>query len=221
MGKLLNLITDQHLSAKRNYLERMINDKVKNTELADKYDFEYWDGSRLSGYGGYKYIDGYWTPFAKKLIEEYDLNNNSKVLEVGCGKGFLLHEIKKLLPEIIIRGFDHSKYALERNLDSTKKFVFFHKVQNKFEFSNNEFDLVLGLNVVHNLEIKDLKNSLQEIERTGKRAYIVVESYTNRQELFNLQCWATVCNSFFSANEWKYLFKEYNYNGDYEFIYFK
>ncbi len=68
---------------------------------------------------------------------------------------------------------------------------------------------------------KDVKNSLQEIERTGKRAYVVVESYTNRQELFNLQCWATVCNSFFSANEWKYLFKEYNYNGDYEFMYFK
>ena len=34
-------------------------------------------------------------PVAKKIIKTYKLSNNSKILDVGCGKGFLLYEIKK------------------------------------------------------------------------------------------------------------------------------
>ena len=75
-----------------------------------KYAFNYWDGKRKYGYGGYKYIAGRWKKVAKNLIKKYKLNNNSKILDVGCGKGFLLYEIKKLLPSIEVKGFDISKY---------------------------------------------------------------------------------------------------------------
>ena len=50
---------------------------------------------------------------------------------------------------------------------------------------------------LHNLKIFDLKKALKEIDRVGKKSYIAVESFRNESELFNLQCWALTCESFF------------------------
>ena len=86
---------------------------------------------------------------------------------------------------------------------------------------SKKFDLVISLATLHNLSISELKNAVSEIQRVGKKKYIMVESFRNDQELFNLQCWALTCQSFFSVKEWIWLFKNFNYSGDYEFIYFK
>ena len=94
MGALKNFVTPLHKRTKRNYVKRMNNDKVYCSKIAKKYSKEYWDGDRKFGYGGYKYIPGRWKPVAKKLIKTYKLNSKSKILDAGCGKGFLLHEIK-------------------------------------------------------------------------------------------------------------------------------
>jgi hypothetical protein len=80
--------------------------------------------------------------------------------------------------------------------------------------------LALSTGVLHNLKIYDLESALKEIERVGKNKYLMVESFRNEKELFNLQCWALTCRSFFSLDQWLWLFKEFEYNGDYEFIYF-
>ena len=86
MGNQINLVTSLHLKTKRNYIERMINKKVKCMSVAKKYSNDYWDGNRMYGYGGYKYIPGRWASVAKKLISRYKLNNKSKILDAGCGK---------------------------------------------------------------------------------------------------------------------------------------
>ena len=109
--KNVKIITSNHLKTKRNYIERMINEKVKCMIEAKKYGKNYWDGNRKYGYGGYKFIDGYQTPVALKLIKKFKLTNNSKIIDIGCGKGFLLYEIKKILPGIKIEGIDVSRYA--------------------------------------------------------------------------------------------------------------
>ena len=96
MGKLRNFVSKLHLSTKRNYLERMINNKTHCMKIAKKYGKDYWDGKRKYGYGGYKYIPGKWKPIAKKIIKTYKLNSKSKILDVGCGKAYLLYEIKLL-----------------------------------------------------------------------------------------------------------------------------
>ena len=88
--------------SKRNYKKRMFQNKVYCMKIAKKYGEQYWDGNRKFGYGGYKYIPGRWEEVAKKLIKTYKLNNNSKILDVGCGKAFLLFEIRKILPKIKI-----------------------------------------------------------------------------------------------------------------------
>ena len=199
----------------------MNNQKVKCMKEAKKYSRNYWDGSRKFGYGGYKYIPGRWRPVAKNLIKTYKLRKGSKILDVGCGKGFLLKELLNLEPGLKIFAFDISQYALNNFADNTNIKKFHHRAEKKFPFKNNFFDLVISLATLHNLEIFDLKKSIEEIERVGKKKYIMVESYKNDKELFNLQCWALTCNSFFSKKEWIWLYKYFGYKGDYEFIYFK
>ena len=220
MNQLKNFITPLHKSAKRDYFDRMLNDKAKCIKIAKKYDIHYWDTSRRTGYGGYKYIPGHWKKMAQQLIETYNLGPGSKVLDVGCGKAFLLHEMKLLEPKLNIMGFDISKYALEKNNDLTKPYVYFHKAQDSYKYKDKEIDLVISLHVIHSLRFFDLKKAVKEISRVGKQAYVVVESYRNEEEMVNLQCWATVCECFFDVEEWIYLFKDFGYTGDYEFVFF-
>ena len=67
----------------------MTNNKVDCMKIARRFDKEFWDGERKYGYGGYKYIEGRWKKVAKELISDYNLTNKSKILDVGCGKGYL------------------------------------------------------------------------------------------------------------------------------------
>ena len=221
MGKLVNIVTKLHTATKRDYVQRMLNEKIKCMKIAKKYGKDFWDGKRKYGYGGYKYIPGRWKPVAEKLIKTYKLDSKSKILDVGCGKGFLLHEMKLLEPGIEINGFDISDYAIKNSHKNVKSNIFLHDIRNKFPFKNKEFDLIISLGVIHNLKVFDIKNAIQEIDRAGKSSYVMVESYRNLKELFNLQCWALTCESFFSTEEWLWLYKSFNYNGDYEFIFFE
>ena len=216
----LNLISKLHNSTKRDYLSRMINDKVNCMKEAKKYGQKYWDGNRKFGYGGYRYIPGRWTNVARKLIEKYKLKPGSKILDVGCGKGFLLYEMLKLQPDLIIYGFDISNYALKRVKKIKNLRTFQYKAEKKFPFKKNYFDLVISLATLHNLKLFDLTKSIEEIERVGKKKYIMVESFKNDKQLFNLQCWALTCQTFLSVKEWIWLYKKIKYTGDYEFIFF-
>lgn len=218
-GEQLNLITPYHKKTKRDPLARMIDDKVHCMKISKKYENKYWDGDRKYGYGGYKYIKDYWKPLALSLIKKYKLTNKSKILDIGCGKGFLLYEIKKILPYINIFGFDISKYALNNSPKLIKKNLFYYDARKKLKFNNNYFDLAISINTFHNFKIFELALSLKEMQRVSSSHYLVVESYRNDQELFNLQCWALTANSFFSKKEWLWIYNKFGYYGDYEFIY--
>ena len=221
MGALKNFVTPLHQATKRDYLARMVDDKVSCMLKAKEYEFDYWDGDRRFGYGGYRFIEGRWRSVAEALIAEYRLTNNSKILDVGCGKGFLLCEIKNIFPDIDIIGFDISKHALENAHPDIKPYLVLQRAENPYPFDDNSFDLVVSLTTLHNLRLPDLEKSLKEIDRVGKQGYIMVESYRNELELFNLQCWALTCESFFNKDEWIWLYKYFGYSGDYEFIYFE
>jgi SAM-dependent methyltransferase len=220
MGKLIELVTANHKKTKRDYLGRMNDSKVDCMKIAKCYGYDYWDGDRRTGYGGFKY-DGRWEPIARKLIENYNLKDGAKILDVGCGKGFLLYELKKLLPKAAVKGFDISLYALENAKEEIKDNLFLHKAQDIYPYQDKEFDLVISLNTLHNIIISDLKSALEEIERVGKNKFVVVEGYRNEQELFNLQCWVLTGVCFFTPEEWVWLFNKFGYTGDYEFIYFE
>ena len=120
MGRLLDIVTPLHKATKRDYLARMMDDKVHCMMKAKEYEFDYWDGDRRYGYGGYKFIEGRWKPVAQALIDIYGLKNGSKVLDVGCGKAFLLYEMKKILPDLQVAGFDISQHGLAEARDEVK-----------------------------------------------------------------------------------------------------
>jgi ubiquinone/menaquinone biosynthesis C-methylase UbiE len=194
--------------------------KVDCMRVARRYDDAYWDGDRRYGYGGFHY-DGRWKAVAKRLVATYDLRADAAILDVGCGKGFLLYELQQLLPEARVCGFDQSAYAVAHSKEEIRDRLFIHRAQDPFPFVCQDFDLVISLTTLHNLHLPDLKSALLEMERVGKNKYLVVEAYRTEQELFNLQCWALTCAAFFTPEEWVWLFGEFGYHGDYEFIYFE
>jgi SAM-dependent methyltransferase len=220
MGTLLNIVTPLHRRTTRNYLERMLDDKVYCMLKAKEYESDYWDGDRRYGYGGYRY-DGRWKQVAEQLIKTYRLEPEARILDVGCGKGFLLYELKKLLSSSTCVGFDVSKHGLADAPVGIREHLFNHRAQDPLPFDNNHFDLVISVGCLHNLRIFDLKTTLAEIERVGQHAYVMVESYRNEQEMFNLECWALTAESLFDTEEWIWLYSQFGYTGDYEFIYFE
>jgi ubiquinone/menaquinone biosynthesis C-methylase UbiE len=220
MGKLLYLFNKLHKKTARKYIDRMVDDKIKCMSKAKEYEFDYWDGDRRYGYGGYKY-DGRWKEIALDLVNEYNLKDGCSILDVGCGKAFLLYELKQLLPNAKISGFDISKHGIADAKVEIKENLFIHKAEENYPFEDREFDLVISLGTLHNLKIYDLKKALGEIERVGKNKFVMVEAYRNDTELFNLECWALTCESFFRPDEWTWLYDQFGYTGDYEFIYFE
>jgi SAM-dependent methyltransferase len=221
MGRLLHIVTPLHKVTKRDYIGRMMDDKVHCMLKAKEYEFDYWDGDRRYGYGGYRFIEGRWKPVAQSLIQIYGLNTDAKILDVGCGKGYLLYELKRLLPGAQIVGFDISHHGLADAKEEVRGNLFCYRAQDIYPFGDKDFDLVISLGCLHNLRIFELQSALREIERVGVNKFIMLESYRNEQELFNLQCWALTCESFFDTSEWVWLYDHFGYSGDYEFIYFE
>jgi len=221
MGELVQFVTPLHQATSRSYIDRMVDDKVHCMLKAKEYESDYWDGHRRYGYGGYKYMAGWWKPVAEALIEKYKLTNGSSVLDVGCGKAFLLYELKLLLPNLRIEGFDISQHGLASAKEEIRISLFSHRAQDPYPYDDNTFDLVISLGCFHNLRIFELETALAEVQRVGKQGYVMLESYRNELEQFNLQCWALTCESFFDTKEWCWIYKHFGYTGDYEFIYFE
>ncbi len=220
MEQLLNIITSLHTSTKRDFLARMNDDKVACMLKAREFEFDYWDGDRRYGYGGYRFMPGRWTAMAETLARTYHLKAGSKVLDVGCGKAFLLYELMRVVPGLVVCGCDVSAHALATAHEEMKPFLRHQRAQDPLPFADREFDLVLSLNTLHNLRLPELAMALPEIQRVARQGYIVVESYRNAQELFNLQCWALTAEAFFDPETWVWIFKRFGYRGDFEFIYF-
>ncbi len=213
-----------HKSTQRDYLAR-VNEpefpKAKAAELAKKWAYDYWDGDRRINYGGYSYLPGRWEKVAKEFLNHYDLPENPKVLDVGCGKGFLLFDLLKIRPDTEIYGIDISEYAIANAKEEIKDRV---QVGNatSLPWADDYFDLVLSINTFHNLHNYELAQALKEFERVGKRnKYICVESYRNEIEKANLLYWQVTCEAFCTPKEWEWWFETLGYSGDHSFIYFE
>ncbi len=217
----IDLVSELHKTTKRDYLGRVVsNDKAECAKVAKKYGYDYWDGDRKYGYGGYHY-DGRWRSVAQKLADHYNLKPGQKVLDVGCGMAHLLYELTQVVSGLIVRGIDISYYALEHSKEEVRNQLQYGLAQD-IPFGENEFDLVISLATLHNLKVFDLKKAIQEIGRVSKgSSYIMVESFRNEEEEVNLLYWQLTCASYYSVDEWEWLYKEWGYTGDYSFIYFE
>lgn len=217
----IDFISEIHRATKRDYIGRVTSaDKAECAQIAKKYDYDYWDGDRKYGYGGYHY-DGRWRSVAQKLADHYQLEAGQKVLDVGCGMAHLLYELTCVVPGLEVSGIDISEYALLHAKEEIRDRLQYGLAQD-IPFGDNEFDLVISLTTLHNLKVFDLKTAIQEIERVSKKnSYIVVESFRNDQEEVNMLYWQLTCASYYSVEEWEWLYREWGYTGDYSFIFFE
>lgn len=217
----LDFLSSVHKSTKRDYRQRVLDhDKAACAEIALQFGREYWDGERHIGYGGYRY-DGRWRPVAEEIARHYDLKPGSRILDVGCGKGFLLYEFTQIVPDVQIAGLDISTYAIENSKEEVRPFLQAGTAA-KLPYPDKSFDLVVSLNALHNLYLFDLWTAVQEIERVGRGGkYIVVEAYRNEREKANLLYWQLTCRAFHTPQEWEWLYQKAGYTGDYGYITFE
>jgi len=213
-----------HKSTQRDYLAR-VNDpefpKAKAAELAKRFDFDYWDGDRRICYGGYRYLEGRWEKVARAMVEHYELPPKPKILDIGCGKGFLLYDFLKVIPDAEIHGIDLSPYAIANSKEEIRDRLQVGSAT-ALPWPDDHFDLVISITTLHNLHAYDLDPALREMERVGKaNKYLCVESYRNEQEKANLLYWQVTCEAFNTPQEWQWWFEHTGYTGDYSFIYFE
>jgi len=203
---------------------RVKNRQLERTEISDlereisrKFDFDYFDGLRRYGYGGFYYDPKYWKDTVDLFTEHYKLKINSSILDVGCAKGFMLRDFREKLPNAILRGLDISEYAI-RNSDSLVKHDLVIGNATDLPFPANSFDLVISINALHNLPKEDCVKALKEIERVGRGStFIMVDGWKTNEEKDLLEKWVLTAKTVLSESEWVALFESANYTGDFQF----
>ena len=183
-------------------------------KVARQFGEEFFDGDRLAGYGGYVY-DGRWGSVVKRFRDHYGLTSESSVLDIGCAKGFMLHDFQRIVPGIKVAGIDISTYAIAHAKESVKAFARVGDAK-ELPFPDKSFDLVISFTTLHNLPIKECKQAIREVQRVSrKHAFITLDSWRNTYECERMIKWNLTALTYMSVEDWKELFAEVGYTGDY------
>jgi ubiquinone/menaquinone biosynthesis C-methylase UbiE len=210
----INLL-DRYPTSKRSVADRgpAISDEVR--EVARRYGRDYFDGDRRYGYGGYSYHPRFWRETVKRFRDHYHLAPDASVLDVGCAKGFMLHDFKELMPAMTVAGLDVSEYAIENAMGTVRPFLRVGSAE-KLPYPDRSFDLVTALNTIHNLPIVECKRALREIQRVSRgNSFIVVDAWRTDQERERMKDWVVTARTVMHVDDWKAAFDEVGYTGDY------
>ena len=200
--------------------KRPVEDRAQSVTEADRqisrqFGREYFDGDRRQGYGGYRYAPHFWQPTVKRICEYYHLSEDARVLDVGCAKGFLLYDFKQLMPLVTVAGLDISQYAIDHAPAEVRPFLQLGNAR-ELPYADRSFDLVLAINTIHNLPLEECKQALQEIQRVSSdHAFVVVDAWRTEEEHRRLQQWVLTAQTYMHVDDWKKLFREAGYTGDY------
>ena len=214
MGNEIDLLA-KYPKAKRDLTQRLESKTEEVRMVARKFDKDFFDGERKFGYGGFSYNPRYWSEVVKDFSNYYNLNDESKILDVGCAKGFMLYDFYKLNPQLDLHGVDVSKYAIDNSVSEIKNKL---QVANatKLPYEDNFFDLVISINTIHNLNKDECKIALKEISRVSKKnAFITVDAFNNEEEKKRMYAWNLTAKTIMSIEDWKKFFLDSKYNGDF------
>ena len=214
MGIEINLLKN-YPKIKRDSVNRANYKTEEDKIIARKFGKDFFDGSRKHGYGGFKYMDKFWKPVIPTFKEHFNLNDNSKVLDVGCAKGFMLYDMREFLPNVTVKGIDISSYAIQYAKEEVKEFLSVADARD-LPFNDNSFDVVISINTIHNLDRDDCAKALQEIQRVSKgKSFITVDAYRNDEEKKAMYAWNLTAKTIMSVDKWISFFEEVGYTGDY------
>jgi ubiquinone/menaquinone biosynthesis C-methylase UbiE len=214
MGREIDLL-EKYPKSKRDLSARLETKSEASRKLAREFGKDYFDGDRNHGYGGFTYQARFWEPVIPDIINTYKLSNKSRVLDIGCAKGFFLHDLLNALPGVDVKGIDISKYAISNAMESVKDKVEVGDAR-ELQLEDNSFDFVMSINTIHNLDRADCAIALQEIERVCRgNSFITVDAYRNDEEKKRMEVWNLTALTMMSVKEWKNFFQEVGYTGDY------
>jgi len=214
MGREVDLL-EKYPKSKRDLTARLETKSEASRKLAREFGKDYFDGDRNHGYGGFTYHSRFWESVIPDIINTYKLSNKSRVLDIGCAKGFFLHDLLNALPGLDALGIDISKYAISNAMESVRARVEVGDAR-KLRFEDKSFDFVISINTIHNLDRTDCAIALQEIERVCRgNSFITVDAYRNDEEKSRMEAWNLTALTMMSVNEWKNFFEEVGYTGDY------
>ena len=214
MKKEIDLLIN-YPKAKRNLEDRLVNKSDEDREIARQFGKDFFDGSRNHGYGGYNYMPKFWKPVMPTFIDYWKLDKNKSVLDIGCGKGFMMHDLMESVPGITVKGIDISNYAINNCIKTVVDHVQTADAQN-LPFEDNTFDVVISINTIHNLDKNECATALREIERVSVRnSFITVDAYRNDEEKKRMYAWNLTAKTIMSVDEWKIFFEENGYTGDF------
>mgnify|MGYP006107343095 CR=1 FL=1 len=199
---------------KRDPKARADSKTEEDRRIARKYDKDFFDGDRKYGYGGYSYNSRFWQPVVPDFIKYYSLDNNSSILDIGSGKGFMLRDFKEKLPGLQVRGIDISEYAIQNSLDDIKGYQDVGDAKD-LPYEDDSFDLALSIVTLHNLPREECAQSLREITRVSKNSFITLDAYSNDEEKSAINDWNLTALTVMHVEEWKLFFEESGYTGDY------
>lgn len=185
-------------------------------EIAKRFGREYFDGERTQGYGGYRY-DGRWVRVAERLRDEYGIRAGSRVLDIGSGKGFLLHDLQRMIPGVEVFGVDISAYGIANSMDDVRARIV-RGTAAALPFQTASFDVVVCINTIHNLP-RDLcalaVHEIERVKRPGGRSYVQVDSWLTEEQHQKFERWQLTAQTYFGPDGWRELFAEAGYSGDY------
>lgn len=214
MGTEIDLLA-KYPKAKRDLSARLEAKSEESRSIGRKFGFDYFDGDRNHGYGGFTYQSRFWQPVIPDIVTRYSLSSTSRVLDVGCAKGFLIHDLCEAVSGIHAEGIDISEYAVTNAKETVKDKVKVGDARS-LNFPDDSFDFVISINTIHNLNRDDCAVALQEIERVSRGAsFITVDAYRNAEEQQRMEAWNLTALTMMSTEEWVTFFTEVGYTGDY------
>ena len=214
MGREIDLLVN-YPKTKRDPRARAETKTGEDRALARQFGKEFFDGDRRHGYGGYQYHPRFWKPVVPTFQDHFGLTSESSLLDVGCGKGFMLHDIAELIPGATVRGVDVSEYAIENCIEDMVPLVSVADAR-ALPFDDDSFDVVISINTLHNLDREDCAQALHEIERVSRgSSYITVDAYRTEDERELMEAWNLTALTVMHVDEWKFFFEEAGYTGDY------
>ena len=125
--------------------------------------------------------------FNKFLIRQIKLNSNSRILDIGCGRGKILGNLSsKLKLKVKPLGIDVVDHK-----DRDKRISFKKKSASIFFLKNKEkFDLILIKQTIHLINIKEIKRLLKSLNKNlnqnGKILIFTLDTNKNELPTFDL-----------------------------------
>lgn len=213
MGQEIDLMVN-YPRAKRNVEARGQEKTEEDRAIARQFGEAFFDGDRRHGYGGFSYQARFWQPVIPTFRDHFGLTGDSRVLDVGCAKGFMMYDMARLIPGITVKGVDVSDYAIANGMEEMRPHMQVADAVS-LPFEDDSFDVAISINTIHNLDRRNCAAALRELDRVAKRGFLTVDAYRDEAERERMFAWNLTAKTIMSVDDWKAFFDEVGYTGDY------